>query len=176
MTSRRTCRAPDPTQPQIQRRTTAAAIAGPPGRGPRRASGSAGCSSLPALAFYAVFVLRPLVLTFQYSLYDWDGIGPSTWVGLDNYVKVFTDPDLLDSIVNAFQLIIFFSVIPVGAGPRGRHDDAADRRAAASALVARTVCSCRRSSRWSPPASRGAGCCPRPGWSTRLLAPSASAA
>ena len=32
---------------------------------------------------YAVFVLRPLALTVQYSLYRWDGIGPATWVGLD---------------------------------------------------------------------------------------------
>ena len=30
---------------------------------------------------YAVFVLRPLALTVQYSLYRWDGIGPSQWVG-----------------------------------------------------------------------------------------------
>ena len=29
---------------------------------------------LPALSFYAVFVLQPLVLTVQYSLYRWDGV------------------------------------------------------------------------------------------------------
>ena len=34
-------------------------------------------SVLPALAFYAVFVLQPLALTVQYSLYRWDGVGPS---------------------------------------------------------------------------------------------------
>ncbi|MEV0380135.1 sugar ABC transporter permease [Nonomuraea sp. NPDC050643] len=71
---------------------------------------------IPALAFYAVFVLRPIVLTFQYSLFEWDGIGPSTWVGPANYGKVFTDPDLFDSLVNAFQLIAFFSVLPVVLG------------------------------------------------------------
>ena len=71
---------------------------------------------LPALVAYAVFVLRPLLLTFEYSLYRWDGIGPSTLVGLDNYAKVFTDPDLFDSIVNAVKLIAFFSAIPVVLG------------------------------------------------------------
>jgi raffinose/stachyose/melibiose transport system permease protein len=71
---------------------------------------------LPALSMYAVFVLMPLVLTVFYSLYRWDGIGPSTWVGLDNYGTVLTDPDLLETIANAFKLIIFFSFIPVVLG------------------------------------------------------------
>lgn len=92
----------------------------------------------PALAVYAVFVLRPLLLTFEYSLYEWDGIGPSTWIGLDNYVKVFTDPDLSDTILHAFQLIVFFSAIPVVLGLAIA---STIRRIAASrlALVARTV-------------------------------------
>jgi raffinose/stachyose/melibiose transport system permease protein len=71
---------------------------------------------LPALAMYAAFVLQPLFLTVQYSLYRWDGFGPATWAGLDNYVTVLTDPDLLGTIANAFKLIIFFSLIPVGLG------------------------------------------------------------
>jgi raffinose/stachyose/melibiose transport system permease protein len=71
---------------------------------------------LPALLMYAFFVLRPLVLTFQYSLYHWNGIGVARWAGLDNYTTVFTDRDLLKIIGNAFILIIFFSFIPVGLG------------------------------------------------------------
>ena len=31
---------------------------------------------LPALTMYALFVLQPLALTVQYSLYRWDGVGP----------------------------------------------------------------------------------------------------
>ncbi|MEV4758510.1 sugar ABC transporter permease [Micromonospora sp. NPDC049559] len=71
---------------------------------------------LPALLMYAVFVLRPLALTFQYSLYHWNGIGVARWAGLDNYLTVFTDRDLLKIISNAFVLIVFFSLIPVGLG------------------------------------------------------------
>jgi raffinose/stachyose/melibiose transport system permease protein len=70
----------------------------------------------PALIMYATFVLRPLLLTVQYSFYDWNGIGPSTWVGLDNYRQLVTDPELFASILHAFQLIVFFSVIPVLLG------------------------------------------------------------
>ncbi|MDG4785317.1 sugar ABC transporter permease [Micromonospora sp. WMMD1102] len=71
---------------------------------------------LPALLMYAVFVLRPLALTVQYSLYQWNGIGVARWAGLDNYLTVFTDSDLLKIISNAFVLIVFFSFIPVGLG------------------------------------------------------------
>ncbi|MEV6695144.1 sugar ABC transporter permease [Micromonospora sp. NPDC051196] len=71
---------------------------------------------LPALLMYGFFVLRPLTLTVQYSLYRWNGIGPARWVGFDNYLTVFTDRDLLKIITNAFVLIIFFSFIPVALG------------------------------------------------------------
>ncbi|MEU8173357.1 sugar ABC transporter permease [Microbispora hainanensis] len=92
----------------------------------------------PALIVYAVFVLRPIALTVQYSMYRWDGIGPSTWAGLSNYAKVFTDPDLFASILNAVKLIVFFSVIPVVLSLAIA---STIRRIAASrlALVARTV-------------------------------------
>ncbi|MBX6385099.1 MAG: sugar ABC transporter permease [Microbispora sp.] len=92
----------------------------------------------PALAVYAVFVLRPIALTIQYSMYRWDGIGPSTWAGLGNYVKVFTDPDLFATILNAVKLIVFFSAIPVVLGLAIA---STIRRIATSrlALVARTV-------------------------------------
>lgn len=68
---------------------------------------------LPAAAFYVVFVLRPIVLSAQYSFYEWNGIGPATWAGIGNYVEVFTNPKLVGAILNAFELIIYFSVIPV---------------------------------------------------------------
>ncbi|CAI9393347.1 carbohydrate ABC transporter permease [Microbacterium sp. T2.11-28] len=68
---------------------------------------------LPAAIFYGVFVLRPIALTAQYSLYDWNGIQPATWAGFDNYIEVFTNPKLVGSILNAFELIIYFSIVPV---------------------------------------------------------------
>lgn len=71
---------------------------------------------LPALAIYAIFVLQPLVLTVQYSLYRWNGVGPATWVGLANYANVLGDPDLFGTILNSFKLVVFFSLIPVGLG------------------------------------------------------------
>ncbi|HUX70269.1 MAG TPA: sugar ABC transporter permease [Cellulomonadaceae bacterium] len=70
----------------------------------------------PAAVAYAIFVLRPIAMTVQYSFYKWDGITPSTWVGLANYVEIFHNPELSGSIVNAFELIVFFSFFPVALG------------------------------------------------------------
>jgi raffinose/stachyose/melibiose transport system permease protein len=71
---------------------------------------------LPALAAYGVFVLWPLLNTFRYSLYEWDGVAPARWVGLDNYRTVFTDSELLTVLKHAFELMIWFTVIPVFGG------------------------------------------------------------
>jgi raffinose/stachyose/melibiose transport system permease protein len=70
----------------------------------------------PALVMYAIFVLQPLALTVQYSFYKWNGVTEATWVGLSNYAFVLSDPDLLQTIFNAFRLVLFFSLIPVGLG------------------------------------------------------------
>jgi raffinose/stachyose/melibiose transport system permease protein len=70
----------------------------------------------PALIAYGVFVLWPLVQTFRYSLYQWDGVLPAKWVGLANFKTVFTDHQLLGVLGHAFQLMIFFSAIPVLLG------------------------------------------------------------
>lgn len=72
--------------------------------------------ALPALVMYTIFVLQPFALTIWYSLYRWNGVGPATFVGLANYVTVLDDPDLLETIFNAFRLVVFFSFIPVGLG------------------------------------------------------------
>ena len=70
----------------------------------------------PALIFYAVFVLIPIGISLYYSTLRWDGIGPAEFRGLSNYWTVLTDNDLLQVIGNAFQLIAYFTIIPVGIG------------------------------------------------------------
>ena len=70
----------------------------------------------PAAVVYVVFVLRPLALTVQYSFYDWNGISAATWVGIDNYTRLLGDSEMFGSILNALQLIIYFSFVPVLLG------------------------------------------------------------
>lgn len=71
---------------------------------------------LPGLAFYLVFVFWPILQTAWYSFYSWNGVDASTWVGLDNFIRVFSDPVLRGSIGHSFYLIIFFALIPVVLG------------------------------------------------------------
>jgi raffinose/stachyose/melibiose transport system permease protein len=71
---------------------------------------------LPALAMYVLFGIYPLIQTIRYSFWNWDGIGKPTSAGLSNYGKIFSQPELLSSIVHAFVLIIFFSVFPIIIG------------------------------------------------------------
>lgn len=68
---------------------------------------------LPAAGFYIFFVVRPIILSAQFSFYKWNGIGLAEWVGIDNYLEVFNNPKLVGSILNAFELIVYFSFIPV---------------------------------------------------------------
>jgi raffinose/stachyose/melibiose transport system permease protein len=71
---------------------------------------------LPALVAYGIFVLWPIVQTVKYSFYRWDGVLPAQWVGLANFRTVFTDSQLLGALGHAFELILFFSGIPVLLG------------------------------------------------------------
>ncbi|MEU8180831.1 sugar ABC transporter permease [Micromonospora sp. NPDC049047] len=70
----------------------------------------------PALLFYAAFVIAPWLHSLWISFWDWNGIGVATWAGLDNYREILADPALRLSLVHAFGLIIFYSVIPICFG------------------------------------------------------------
>ena len=71
---------------------------------------------VPALVVYGIFVLLPFLMSVQYSFFRWDGVSAMKWVGLKNYQTVFEVPVLFESIVNAFKLVGFFSLIPVALG------------------------------------------------------------
>ena len=67
-------------------------------------------------AVYAAFMLYPLIRVFQLSLYKWDGLGYSTFVGFSNYIETFSNPRLLAAFSHALILIIFYAVIPLCVG------------------------------------------------------------
>jgi raffinose/stachyose/melibiose transport system permease protein len=70
----------------------------------------------PAFIFYLLFAFGPLVYTTWLSFFDWDGLTKGTWVGLENYDKVLSDPDIRESFVHSFELILFYAVLPVVLG------------------------------------------------------------
>src|SRR5262249_26840949 len=46
---------------------------------------------LPALVLTAAFVLWPIAQSFRLSLYAWNGDGPQTFVGLQNFIRIAQD-------------------------------------------------------------------------------------
>lgn len=61
---------------------------------------------LPALLIFVGFVLFPLILSGIYSLFEYDGIGTMKFLGLQNYIEMFTkDKHFPKAFVNSFLLV-----------------------------------------------------------------------
>lgn len=71
---------------------------------------------LPALALYGGFLLAPVIQTGVFSLYDWPGFGPSTFVGLGNYQALLGDERFFAALGHALYLILFYSILPLIVG------------------------------------------------------------
>lgn len=73
----------------------------------------------PALAFYLVFVLYPIIRGFWISLTEWDGIRDPSFVGVSNYQNLLTDDSafmtaLGNSIAFAFVVVVVKNVVALG--------------------------------------------------------------
>lgn len=60
---------------------------------------------MPALLFFALVVVYPVLRAFQFSLYEWHlGVTEKTFLGLDNYRALLTEDEVfLKSIYNTFR-------------------------------------------------------------------------
>lgn len=67
---------------------------------------------LPALLFFAAFVIYPIIYIMRASLLDWNGLAVGTWVGLDNYVKLFTADPIFHKTLRNAVLWIFLTILP----------------------------------------------------------------
>ena len=66
---------------------------------------------LPALLVYVGFMAVPLVNSLGLSFYQGAGLRPDTFVGLQNYVDLFTNPLWRDRFFNALvNTVIFFAI------------------------------------------------------------------
>ncbi len=66
----------------------------------------------PFFVTFAVFLLFPILFAFYISFFDWPGMGVRTFIGLENYQLLFTDPQFLRVLVNTL-LIGLGHVVPV---------------------------------------------------------------
>ncbi len=63
----------------------------------------------PALVVLAVFVVWPMLSALRLSFTDASGFGRTRWVGLENYQRIFTDPDILDAVGNTLLYAVLFT-------------------------------------------------------------------
>ena len=70
---------------------------------------------LPDVILYTVFSVFPILLGIYYSFTDWDGIRKSyQFIGLRNYIKMFTDKRFLNSVsFNVWYTILLVIVVTV---------------------------------------------------------------
>lgn len=76
---------------------------------------------IPALIFFAIYVVIPIFQSITLSFYEWNGLydvdgnSTATWVGLENYKKLWTDPKFWVSLKNnVLWLFLFMLAVPLG--------------------------------------------------------------
>lgn len=71
---------------------------------------------LPAALIVSAFFISSVIYTFVISFTNWDGLTPAHWVGLKNYLEVFSDVTYVTSLKNTFIWVVVSLILPVGLG------------------------------------------------------------
>jgi raffinose/stachyose/melibiose transport system permease protein len=68
----------------------------------------------PPVLLYLLAVVLPILQSLWLSFFEWDGISPMEWVGLDNYARMARDKVFLTSFGNSLVYLginLFFQVV-----------------------------------------------------------------
>jgi len=71
---------------------------------------------LPALVINVVIILIPALLTVAMAFVEWDGVSTPTFVGLDNFRAIFSDPVFFSALLNNIKWTLIFLTIPIAIG------------------------------------------------------------
>ncbi|TXK83738.1 carbohydrate ABC transporter permease [Paenibacillus sp. N3.4] len=66
---------------------------------------------VPALAVYIMFVIYPILSAFGYSFYDWKGLVRGEFIGVSNFVDLFTKEPFNHLFWNAFGHNLYYFAI-----------------------------------------------------------------
>ncbi|GHJ39411.1 carbohydrate ABC transporter permease [Streptomyces sp. TS71-3] len=103
-------KAAPPTEPRTSAAPTSTARSGE-----FRRAAAVGAFLLPAVALIVALLVVPFAVTAGRSLFDDNGIS-ARFVGLSNYVALFTDPDFARSLLNTVCWVVGTLVLPVLLG------------------------------------------------------------
>jgi multiple sugar transport system permease protein len=62
---------------------------------------------------FGIFVIYPIIESLRTSLYDWRGVGPKTWVGLQNYIDFASDPVAQGALTNNLIWLVVYMTAPM---------------------------------------------------------------
>ncbi len=73
----------------------------------------------PNMLIFGLFIITPAIMGVYFSFTNFRGLGDQPqWIGMQNYVNLFTDPDLFGAILNTIYLVavtlpivFFFSLL-----------------------------------------------------------------
>jgi raffinose/stachyose/melibiose transport system permease protein len=68
----------------------------------------------PPLLLYLAAVLYPIYRSLELSLFDWDGISPMEFIGIDNYTRMLGDEVFFTSFVNSLVYLGINLLFQVG--------------------------------------------------------------
>ena len=69
----------------------------------------------PGLIMFLIYVIIPIFQSMWISFYDWDGLGPKTWVGTANYLELVDDDAFYTSLKNnVIWLLLYMLAVPAG--------------------------------------------------------------
>jgi raffinose/stachyose/melibiose transport system permease protein len=70
----------------------------------------------PLLVVNVVVIAVPGALSVWYSFTDWSGLGSATFIGLDNYRRLFGDPEFHAALLHNTLWTVFFLTVPMAMG------------------------------------------------------------
>jgi raffinose/stachyose/melibiose transport system permease protein len=62
---------------------------------------------LPAVGFFALFALAPMMIVLVLSFFAWDGLGPPRWAGLANWSRFASDAVTHQAIWLSIKVMVF---------------------------------------------------------------------
>jgi ABC-type sugar transport systems, permease components len=68
---------------------------------------------IPTLVLYALFFVYPVIVSFVYGFFQWDGITQKVFIGLDNFTRLWNDHVFLKSLANNFYFMAFSLVVNI---------------------------------------------------------------
>jgi len=70
----------------------------------------------PAVILVSLICIYPIIRTLIMSFTDNDGLNPANFIGFDNYIKLFLDPNYIIPIKNTIIWTVLATVFPVAIG------------------------------------------------------------